>query len=185
MSDNPLTKINQSVLAKSAVLLLLTVVIVANVRVIVDNIVNAKGIDEQIVSEANPRLNKKLIQEAIETLESFSSSELTSISPSATVEIESTNSGIEQQSSVAIQNASGVNGAASEFAAVLAQQGYQISAISTAPSLEGQTLVLFKPGKAEEAQNIEQLLRDEGWSVAESQESNRDQQFDLLIVLGK
>lgn len=187
MLENHFKKINQTFIIKTFVLLFLSGIIVVNIKVIVDNLVSSLGIDETIVSEANPRLNKKLIQEATTTLESFSSQELTSISTSVTLEQGSANSGVEEPSniSIEIQNASGITGAASEIAEKLALQGYQISAISTAPSLQGSTKVFYKPGKAADAQTILQIIQDENWLVESSQEAEAEQQVDILIVLGK
>lgn len=187
MFSNLLKITNKTILSKAAIVLALSAIVVANAKIISDNIVASQGIDEAIVAEANPRLNKKLLQNAISTLESFATGELTSSLPADTVENEATKSGENEQKSttVEIQNASGVLGAASDLAERLSLIGYQISAVSTAPSLEGQTTVTYKAGKAAEAQEIVDVLNSQDWPIGASQQASQDQPYDVVIILGK
>lgn len=180
MSVNRLPKISAKTIVKAIIFIALLFLVAINARLILDNVLKAQGIDEQIVAEANPRLNKAVLEEAIKTLESFSESNLTTIFSSVTVEQEQATGPILLE----IQNASGVDGAAAEIAELLEQQGYQISGLSTAPSLQNQTTLFHKAGRAEESRKIKEYLEKEGWVVGAIKEASQLQN-DIRIILGK
>lgn len=159
--------------------------ILVNTRLIIDNLLHSNDIEEEIVSEANPRLNKNQIKEASEIVKKLEMNELTTILPSDRVENESTNSGVEENIYLEIQNASGINGAASELARKLQEQGYFVKAISTAPSLSGETIVFYKAGRKEQAETISSFLNKEGWAADSLQEKTLEQPLDIMIILAK
>lgn len=183
MSNNHLYKINISRFGRIIIAFVLITISVINARFLIDNIQLSKIIDEKIVSEANPRLDRQLMIKATTMLDSFSSIELTSNFTSDTLDSEVTIPANIAEVSVEIQNASGVTGAASNLSIKLADQGYKISAISTAPTKQNKTTIFYKKGKAAVAQSLSDLLLIEEWS-AELIETI-EQQPDIIIVLGK
>lgn len=93
MSKNNLPKISSKAVFGAVVVLVLLVLVAINARVILENMLRARGIDEQIVSKANPSLNRALLQEAVDVLEIFPEGDLTSIFSSVTLEKEATAAG--------------------------------------------------------------------------------------------
>lgn len=180
MSANHLPKISSKAISLAIVTIVLLGLTALNARVILENVLHSKETDELIVSEANPRLNPTLLQEAVKTLEGFSEGDLTSIPPSVTLEKELATEPL----SVEIQNASGIDGAAASVAEILTQRGYQISALSTAPSLQNQTTIFHKAGRAEESLKIKEILEKEGW-IVESIKEDVELKSEIKIVLGK
>jgi hypothetical protein len=162
------------------VFLILVLLVAVNARLILENVLRAQQIDDQIVSEANPRLNRTLIKEAVQILESFSNSNLTTIFPSVTVKDNEATEPI----LIEIQNATGIDGAAANLADLLREKGYQVSALSTAPSLQNQTTLFHKAGRAEQSRRIKEILEKEGWIVGGINEESQ-LQVDIRIVLGK
>jgi hypothetical protein len=181
MSENRLPKIEPSLIARIAILIGLFVLAVVNIRIIIDNLQHLEDIDQEIVNQANPSLNKKFIIEAVNILESFQDSELTTIFTSDTLESEGLN---QQPVIVDIQNASGITGAAASLAEILSQKNYQIGTISTAPSRQIQTLVLFKEGREENAQALVSVLQEQDWPVG-AVEKTEELAVDITIILGK
>jgi hypothetical protein len=185
MSDNPLKKISQLFIIKIILILFLGGIITVNAKLISDSLVKAQGIDDKIVSEANPRLNKKLVDQAIDILNSSKAPELTTISPDAKVENEANISDKINATSIEIQNGSGITGAAAEIAEQLANAGYQIRVISTALSKEVNTSIYYLAGKADVAKEAEKLLLEKNWPVTLIEEKDSGLNTDLLIILGK
>ncbi len=183
MSTNHLPKISQKYLVKGLALIGLILLIAGNARIILDNILKAQGIDSRIVLDANPRLNRQRVKEAGEILESTQSSDLTAIFPSATVEQERTEAS-QEAVGIEIQNASGKTGAAANLKELLESEGYEVSAISTAPSIQEKTGISYKVGLEREAQKVKQILETKDWTVSlVSQAENL--KTDILIVIGK
>lgn len=183
MSGNHLSKINPVQVGRAAVLVVLVALVSVNARVILENLLRTGGIDEQIVTEANPRLNRQLLSDANELLTSFSSEGLTSIFPFDTLEEESKAPESQSAAIVEIQNASGIAGAATDLAARLEELEYQIGAISTAPSLQSQTAIIYKAGRENEAGSLVEFLQSEGWPVGPPVEAEIT--ADIRIILGK
>jgi hypothetical protein len=184
MSDDLLPKIKIETLIQIAILLVLVSIVAGNARFIIDNLIRSREVDEKIVTEANPRLNRKLIQDAITMLEDFQSSdELTSFSPSATLESEATEPGEKSEITLEVQNASSINGAAADVASKLLKQGYIVSAISTAPAVQNRTTIFHKAGKLGIAQSLREFLVSEGWPT--DLQGISEQQVDIIIILGK
>jgi uncharacterized protein YneF (UPF0154 family) len=179
MSANHFPQINKQLMFRAAVLLLLILLVAINARMILESVLAAKGIDEEIVAEANPRLNKELLQKAVTILGKKGSEDLTSIFSTATVERQEVSGPV----TIEIQNGSSVNGAAAGISRILSESGYIISDISTAPSLQTQSTVFYKQGRAEEAVQVGDMLTAEGWSVKSVQEA-QDLGNDIRIVLG-
>lgn len=180
MSANHLPKISKKAIFQAIIFVVLVGLVALNARLILESVLRAQQIDDQIVSEANPRLNRALLQEAVKILESFSESNLTSLFSSVTVKDEQATEPI----SIEIQNASGMDGVAAKTAELFKQQGYQISALSTAPSLQNQTTVFHKIGRTEESRRIKAILEKEGWIVGLVKETG-ELQSDIRVVLGK
>ena len=185
MSDNHLSKINTTSLGRIAILIVLIAISVINARFLIDNILHSEEIDEKIVSEANPRLDRQAINQAISILDSFKDKELTSIFTSDTLDTETLETETEQEITIEIQNASGIAGAAADISEKLTQKGYQINSISTAPTKQKVTRIFYKTGKAEEAKAIEALLNSQNWPVQGVQEITEEIQSDIRIILGK
>ena len=183
MLTNHLSKISPKFLVKGLALVGLLLLVAGNARIILENILKSKDIDERIVSAANPRLNRKLLEEAADVLESSQSGDLTAIFPSATLEQEGSETP-EIRAKVEIENASGITGAAASLAEVLETKGYQVSAISTAPSLLEKTTVVYKVGLEREAQEVKQILENQQWIVGLVEQSP-NQTSDIRIALGK
>lgn len=178
MSANLLIKLNRKNALQGLFGFAAMLLIAGNVRVIVESQLRARQIDEKILTEANPRLNRSRIMEALELIENQDSDHLTSIFSTATVVGETA----KRQVSVHIENASGVNGAAANLAQALTEGGFQVSAISTAPSLEDQTTVFHRSESEKEARTVRILIESQGWTVGRLVE--RSQTEDIRIVLG-
>lgn len=180
MSANHLPKLNKATLVEALVFLGLGLLVAVNARIILENLLESRQIADEIVSEASPRLNRTIMEEAVSALENDSQENLTSPSPTVTVENETSGSPVR----IDIQNASGVDGAASDLREILIQRGYQIGAISTAPSFENQTVIFHGTGRVEEARRVQTILQEEGWAVGKLVES-QGSETDLTLVLGK
>lgn len=167
------------ILAMVGLLLLIAV----NARVILENILRARDIDARIVSEANPRLNRQRVKEAGEILKNTQSNDLTAISPSVTVEQDRAEAP-KETIGIEIQNASGKTGAAANLEELLKTNGYNVSAISTAPSLQDKTTVSYKGGLETEAQKVKDILESQQW-IANLVETDENLKTDILIVLGR
>ena len=180
---NHLPKISPKLLTGSLALVGLLFLGALNARLILEAMLKAKDIDARIVSEANPRLNRNKVLEAADILESSQSGDLTANQPSVTVEQEGSETP-QEKVNVEIENASGVTGAAASLAEVLTTEGYQVSTVSTAPSLQEKTTILYKAGRDREAQQVKAILEAQQWTVGVV-EPRQEQQSDIRIVLGR
>lgn len=178
-------RIKPNLIVKIVVIITLSVVVTANAKIIVENVVRSSGVDEELLSEAVPRLNRDQLKEAEKTIDNFGKHDLTSIFTSDTLDIEATSPGIQRVITLKIQNASGISGAAADIAEIAQQKGYQINEISTAPALQKITTVIFKTGLAEEAKKVEAFLKEEGWPLGISQQSREEVNYDISIILGR
>ncbi len=185
MSEKRSIKIKSSHIGMLVALAFLMVVITVNSKFIVENVVRSNEVDEEAILEAVPRLNRQQLQSAVDLLNDIQSNNLTSNFPSDTLDKEATVPGEQRIISLNIQNASGINGAAAEFAQAAQQSGYEIQEVSTAPSLQKTTTVVYKKGLKAEAKAVEDLLISEGWPVGQNQETGQEQPYDIIIILGK
>lgn len=185
MSEKRSIKIKSSHIGMLVTLAFLMVVITVNSKFIVENVVRSNEVDEETIFEAVPRLNRQQLQSAVELLDNFQSNNLTSNFPSDTLDKEATAPGEQRIISLNIQNASGINGAAAELALVAQQKGYEIQRVSTAPSLQKTTTVVYKKGFVKETKAVEDLLTSEGWPLGQSLETDQEQPYDIIIILGK
>lgn len=168
------------------VILALIAIGLGNARFIISNIVGSGGINEAIVAEANPRLNRLRLEKAVAVIDSFATAEeLTSILPSDTLDVEATGSSVKRVIIIEIQNASGINGAAAELAEKLSQLGYQVNNVFTAPARQTNTTLIYKAGNAEEAKALGELLTSEGWPIGSSREAAGERQSDITIIIGR
>ena len=184
MSIKHSPKISFETLWRSLVVFGLVLLAVGNVRVILENALRSKDVDNQIVSEATPRMSRQLVEEASAILKSFSSRELTTQEASASVEQEGQNpqEGIRGKTA-AIHNASGTNGAGASVAQALKDEGLIVSDISTAPSLQTGTTVFYRKEATSASQSMKATLDSLGWTVTTLEE--RQEQTDFFIVLGR
>lgn len=180
MSASRLPKINPRILIKTTIFIGLSALVAVNLRFILSSILRTKQIDEEIVSEANPRLNKELLNLAEKIIDESSDGDLTGIFPSATVE----SGAVEIPAVVNIVNASGINGAAAELSQIFSSEGFEIGALSTAPSIQNQTVVFHKKSRSEAAQLIIGILEKEGYGPATGQ-VRENLKTDLEVVIGQ
>lgn len=181
MSVNRLSKIEPELIARAAILIGLFILAIVNLRLILDNLQHLQDIDQEIVNQANPSLNKKAIWKAVKIIDSFKEGELTTVFTSDNLESEEVSA---QPALVDIQNASGINGAAASLAEILSQKNYQVGTISTAPSTQPKSIILFKEGREESAQALVSILEAEAWPVG-TVEKTEVLTTDITIILGK
>lgn len=176
---------NKLLIMKIIVFLALSALTVVNVRLVIDNLLLSGTIDEAIVNQANPRLDKGKIDLALAAIKAFQSSELTSFFTSDTVDNKADSEEQSTAITIEIQNASGINGAATNVAEKLQELNYIINAISTAPAKNNQTTLFYRQDQREKIQKLEEILKNEGWPVSISQLAEAGQSVDFIVVLGK
>lgn len=179
MSANHLPKLSNA-LVEGLIFLGLTVLVAVNARIILEHLLASRQIKDEIVSQAAPRLNRNLLMEAVEMISNPSQENLTSIFPAVTVKDEKSGSPVR----IEIQNASGITGAATNVGQILIQRGFEVGAISTAPSLRTSTVIIHGTGRAEAARSVAAIIEAEGWPVGSTSEA-QDLGTDLVVILGQ